>query len=194
MKKWLILGIILTCATWYVVEVPLDHYQRNKLRKPTPAQIKSAFPGNTRDIFEHSDKLILFSLAGMEASISRPFEWISFKPVSGSKSFSRPMFHNYRILGQTEIKDKNIQEHIRAIYDDGITDNHFGFACFSPKHGIRAVKNGETLDMVICFHCSQARMYLNNKEVADYHFGSVHQPDFDAILTDADVPLAHKSK
>jgi len=29
--------------------------------------------------------------------------------------------------------------------------------------------------------------------VADYHFGSIHQPDFDAILTDANVPLAHKS-
>lgn len=193
MKKWLIIGIILTCTAWYIAAVPVDHYLKNKLRKPTPAQIKAAFPKNTRTIFEDSDKFILLSLAGMEASLPNSFELASFIPASGKNPLTPSMFHGYRILGQTEIKNEEIQEHIRAIYDDGISDNHFSAACFSPKHGIRTAKNGQILDIVICFHCSLAKMYLNNEEVAGYHFGSVHQPDFDAVLTDANVPLPHKS-
>jgi hypothetical protein len=193
MKKWLIIGIILTCAAWYIAAVPVDHYLRNKLRKPTPVQIKAAFPKNTRTIFEHSDKFILLSLAGMEATLPRPFELTSFILASDTKRLSESMFHNYRILGQTEIKDKDVQKHIRAIYDDGITDTGFSATCFSPKHGVRAIKNGQILDFVICFHCSYAEVFLNNKEVADYHFGSVHRSEFDAILSAANVPLSHKS-
>lgn len=192
MKKWFI-GIVLLGVLCWAAIFAVKHYQRNQLRKPTPAQIKAAFPGNTRDIFEHSDKFILLSLAGMEASLPSPFELASFIPVSGKNPSKPSMFHGYRILGQTEIKNEDVREHLRAIYDDGITDNHFSSACFSPKHGIRAIKNGQTVDFVICFHCSLAEVFLNNKEVADYHFGSVHQPEFDAILTGANVPLAHKS-
>jgi len=192
MKKWAI-GILLVTAISFAAIYPIKWYLRNRLEKPTPTQIQKAFPKNTRDIFEHSDKFILLSLAGMEASLPSPFESVSFIPASDPNLLAGSMFHNYRVLGQTEIDDENIQERIRAIFDDGITDRHFSSACFSPKHGIRAVKNGQTLDIVICFHCSLAKMYLNNKPVADYHFGSIHQPDFDAILKDANVPLAEKS-
>jgi hypothetical protein len=191
MKKW-IAGLYLTFAVCLAVTFVVNRYLENKLRKPTPAQVKAAFPKNTRDIFEHSDKFILLSLAGMEASLPGSFELASFLPASDTRELTRPMFHHYRILGQTEIKDKDIQERIRAIYDDGISDTHFSHACFSPKHGIRAVKNGRTLDIVICFHCSQAAMYLDDKGVAWSHFGSVHQPEFDAILTAAHVPLPNK--
>lgn len=192
MKKWII-AIVLTGVVSFAAVFAVKRYLRNKLRKPTPAQIKAAFPDNTRDIFEHSDKFILLSLAGMEASLPTPFELTSFIPASNANLLTGSMFHNYRVLGQTEIQNKGVREHIRAIYDDGITDKSFSSACFSPKHGIRAVKNGQTLDFVICFHCSLAHVYLNNKQVAGYHFGSIHRPDFDAILADANVPLARKS-
>jgi hypothetical protein len=189
MRKWFI-GIVLAGVLGFFINCAISWYQKIHLRQPTPAQIHNAFPGNTRTIFEHSDKFVLFSLAGMEASLQSPFALASFIPVSDQNP---PMFHNYRILGQTEIKDKNIQDRIRAIYDDGISDTHFSSACFSPKHGIRAIKDGQKLDIVICFHCSLVRMYLNDKQAADYHFGSIHQPDFDTILTAAHVPLPHKS-
>jgi hypothetical protein len=192
MKKWLI-GIVLAGVLGKTAIFAIKHYQRNQLRKPTPIQIQKAFPGNTRDIFEHSDKFILLSLAGMEASLQSPFELVSSRLASDSNPLPTLMFHNYRVQGQTEIKDKNVQERIRAIYDDGISDTHFSAACFSPKHGIRTVRNGQTLDIVICFHCAQVNVYLNNNEVAWSHFGSIHQPEFDAILTNADVPLPLKS-
>jgi hypothetical protein len=192
MKKWII-GLYLTfavcLAAWFVV----NRYLSNKLRKPSPAQIKAAFPDNTRDIFEHSDKFILLSLAGMEASLPRPFEWASFIPISGKNPSQQSMFHGYRILGQTEIRNEDVREHIRAIFDDGIASKGFTAVCFSPRHGIRAVKNGQTLDILICFQCAQQEIFLNNKEVSGSHFGSIHQPELDAILSEANVPLARKS-
>jgi hypothetical protein len=149
---------------------------KHRLKKPTSAQIQKAFPKNTRDIFEHSDKLILLSLEGHKRY--------------GTHLLSMPNFHDFAILGQTEIKDKSAQQRIRAIYDDGIIDKGFSAVCFNPRHGLRAVKNGQVLDIVICFQCAQQEMYLNNKNVAGSHFGSTHQPELDAILSNANVTLA----
>ncbi len=105
-------------------------YQRFKparaLRTPTASQIAAAFPDDTREIFERSDKFILLSLDPLS--------------LPNTNAPKRSEFHGWYILGQTQISNPKTQSKLRRAYYDGLVDTSGAAACFSPRHGIRAVK------------------------------------------------------
>ncbi len=145
------------------------------LRTPTAAQISAALPGDAREIFEHSEKFVLFSLDPL--SLPNPNE-----PKKSE-------FYRYYILGQTQISDPETLTKIRRAYYDGLVDTSGAAACFSPRHGIRAMKNGETLDLVICFHCHFVEVHLNDKNLGFKKVSAEPQDVFNEILTAANVDL-----
>jgi BON domain-containing protein len=71
-------------------------------------------------------------------------------------------FHDYRVLGKTEIRDPDERKRLlRALYratDDGGVPAQ----CFNPRHGINARLGDDTVDLVICFECSELKAYGKN--------------------------------
>lgn len=68
-----------------------------------------------------------------------------------------------------------------------------GARCFSPRHAIRATGGGRHVEVMICFECYQARVYLDGQL---HHFvpDGREEPFHDQLLTAAGVALAQKGK
>lgn len=75
-------------------------------------------------------------------------------------------FHGYAILGETELATpESRHEAIFHIYQ-GIADKQDDMvaACFNPRHGIRATKDGQQVDLVICYQCLSLEVYLGSDD------------------------------
>jgi hypothetical protein len=55
-------------------------------------------------------------------------------------------FHGYPILGSVEIADPGERQRIIAALKDGISRGDSQMTCYWPRHGLRAVENGKTVD------------------------------------------------
>lgn len=137
-------------------------------RKPSLQKMKWAFPKDSRNVLENSDRMILYSIESMQ---------------SGEKGF-----HGYPIVGQTEIKSRKIKSDLVAHFYDGMEDEIFAAGCFQPHHAIRAIKGKKVVDMVICFGCSGVEITYGALE-GRTHVSSTPQKFYDAVLTEAGVPL-----
>lgn len=93
---------------------------------------------------------------------SEQFVLLSLEPVYPNQPSTETSekFHNYPILGGTEIKDpKQKTELLDALYK-GIAESDDAIAaCFNPRHGIRAVSGTNWIELVICFECSYMQEY-----------------------------------
>jgi len=99
-------------------------------------------------------------------------------------------FHGYKVLGSTLIKDKDARKKLLAAFYKGVEDSEGAVAgCFIPRHGIRAVHDGKTVDLVICFECLSLNIYGPGKEKGQLLIVSSPSNLFNKILTDAKVPL-----
>lgn len=99
-------------------------------------------------------------------------------------------FQNWTDLGQTDVSATAVRARLLDALDAGIAEND-GVAnkCFDPRHGLRAIHNGKTYDVVICFHCFQVQWYIDDVRQPDFLLTGSPQPVFDTILRDAGVPL-----
>jgi hypothetical protein len=169
-KAAAILGVLAVLLAGSVLAY--SQYKQSRVLRIPPERLAQAFPGDTKDIFDNSEKFVLFSL----------------DPIGGSDDF-----HGFRIIGQTELTDAHIREEIRRAFYDGLRDTEDSRTpCFNPRHGIRAVKNGETLDFVICFSCHHLQILVNGKETSSTHIEKEPQETFDRVLTEAGVPLGRR--
>lgn len=76
----------------------------------------------------------------------------SLTPDPSDKSGS---FHRYPIVGQAKVKGADKDLLVMAL-KQGIADpDGQHVMCFDPHHGLRATANGKTVDLVICFMCTQ---------------------------------------
>lgn len=100
-----------------------------------------------RWLLENSDRFILYSL------IPYP-EDDEFKTVG--------KFRNWDVLGQTRITDPKLKARlVGALYGAMNSQVDERASCFFPRHGIRATRDGRTLDVVICFECSGVELHEN---------------------------------
>jgi len=103
-------------------------------------------------------------------------------------------FHDVHVLGAAELKNAPRETLLKAL-DQGIADDKVtAQACFNPRHGIRAEHDGKTVDIVVCFQCWKVKVFEPNDAQGKYVvIGRSPQPEFDKILTDANVKLAPKA-
>src|SRR5262249_32971335 len=142
--------------------------------------VAAAFSGCGRDpvaSLDAPEQLTLYSIDGRD-----------FKP--GQEPKAEEKFHDYPVLGKVEIKDAAKLQEIAAALQKGLARSDGTMAkCFWPRHGIRAVKNGRTVDYVICFECLQLEVYegssRNVKPVTSEPEGV-----FNKHLEEAGIPLA----
>lgn len=155
------------------------------LRPPLPVaagfdRSKNVLPRETRRVLDEGEPFILLSLDPMLDLFAR-------MPTSRSNE----LFHNFPVLGKTEIKSRKERvELMRALYK-GIRDSHgLVAACFHPRHGIRSTLDGQTVDLLICFEC--ASIQVKAKNAKGVLTSGSPQPTFDRALDRAGLPKAAK--
>lgn len=64
--------------------------------------------------------------------------------------------HGFPILGAARITDASLRDELVGLVLRGIRESDGSVAaCFDPRHGLRAVHEGRTLELLICFECLQ---------------------------------------
>lgn len=91
-------------------------------------------------------ELFLYSIAG------------TFKP--GPLPEIHETFHDYPVLGKIAITDPTERKTIMSVLRSSFDGNDDKLAsCFWPRHAVRAVENGQTIDYLICFECARMKVY-----------------------------------
>lgn len=68
-------------------------------------------------------------------------------------------FHGFEILGHAPMIGPPRRELVELVLR-GIQEGRGGFdGPFEPRHGIRAVKEGRVLDVLVCYECRQVSIY-----------------------------------
>lgn len=111
---------------------------------------RAAIPASSRAILENAD---VFVLIATEPGASMP----------QSSGIKREMFHEFEVIGKAELKDKKLQkELLQSLYLGIGKSNGEPAACFNPRHGIRAIKGAQVVDLLICFECGPIWIFPNS--------------------------------
>ena len=123
------------------------------------------------------EQLTLYSIDGRD-----------FEPGQEPKADEK--FHGYPVLGKIEVTDAAKRQEIVEALQDGLAQSDGTMAkCFWPRHAIRAVENGRTLDYVICFECLQLEAYVDGSKSVK-PVTREPQSVFNKHLKEASIPLA----
>jgi hypothetical protein len=142
------------------------------------ASSKRALTYPTRAFLRKCDKYILLSI----------------DPSSESDIPKSEQFHNHRVLGQTEIKDSKRKWELTTALIEAVErdrDVKYGFSCFNPRHGIRAIAETNTIDLLICFECGTIEEFGNSGEGSS-PLNPGPRDLFNRTLTEAGVTLANR--
>jgi hypothetical protein len=101
-------------------------------------------------------------------------------------------FKGWRVLGSSVLDDPTARDVLAAL-ERGIAENEsWVAACFDPRHGIRARRGADEVDLVICFECAQVYLYSAGQWMGSVPVTGSPEPAFDRVLSEAGVPLAPK--
>jgi len=118
------------------------------------------------------------------------FELLSLDPNRGRDDAD---FHHFKVLGRAMVTDAATRNRLYRSLQSGARWNlPFPAMCFNPRHGIRATSGVSTVDLVICFECSQVQVWHGDSHVTTFIVGQSPEPLFDQVLCDAGLPLAPK--
>lgn len=123
------------------------------------------------------EQLTLYSIDG------RDFE-------AGKEPKTEEKFHGYPVLGKIDVTDAEKRKEIIAALKEGMARSDGKMAkCFWPRHAIRAVEKGKTIDCVICFACYQLEVHEGGSKRVE---PTTRDPQkvFNKHLMQAGVPLA----
>jgi hypothetical protein len=118
------------------------------------------------------------------------FELLSLDPAPDKKDTTKDGFHDYKVLGKTQVKDADTRKELFTSLTKGMERVDKFAACFNPRHGIRATRDGKTVELVICFECHQLFVYLGTEIQPGLLVNHSPEPAFDKVLKDAGIPKA----
>ncbi|MDQ2687793.1 MAG: hypothetical protein M3Y28_08005 [Armatimonadota bacterium] len=173
MPKHLWVKYFLAATVVIVIALFAYHNRPYDFKTPTTEQLAKAFPGQSRDILENSQQFTLYSLDASNV----PQE--------------KETFRGWGVLGKTEVSDPKVRRLlIRSLYDS-IARGGWQASCFVPHHAIHAVRAGESVDVIICFHCGQVAVVSGGQD-ATATITHDPPPAFDQVLTQAGIPLGRR--
>ncbi len=168
-------------------------------------RLSDILPGDTQSVLEGAPQLTLYSLKPIDRITSsctpaanpdcapctvvswRGNNFLTSSPAHSPTVQETPTFYDNYILGQTQISGSTKSDAIHTLYQ-GLVKGAVPMMCFEPRLGMRAVKNGRTLDMVICFECQQMVLRMNGKQAGGGLISSRYKPYFDKLFDAAKVP------
>jgi hypothetical protein len=99
-------------------------------------------PSAAKSILEKADQIELISLdPGL--------------PESGGPP--KGDYFGWKELGRTAIENSDTRKNVVAAVEKGFSEAEGGKLCFDPRHALHARHNGKTVDVLICFYCSQVK-------------------------------------
>jgi hypothetical protein len=137
--------------------------------------------------------LMLVAFFGCTPTVKTPDQMTlySIKTETTEADVGQGRFHDYPILGKLEITDAAQRQEIMAAVSGGIGKG-WPAKCFLPRHAIRAVVDGQTIDYSICFHCSEIEIHgADSKETST---NSNAMPILDKYLKAASIPQVPEVK
>jgi hypothetical protein len=117
------------------------------------------------------------------------FELLSIDPNPRAPGAGEK-FHGYGILGRTLVSEAQTRRELVNALEQGVHNADMMAACFKPRHGVRATRNGISVDLVICFECGHARVYRQGASPSGLLTTGSPEPVFDGVLRSANLPLA----
>jgi hypothetical protein len=129
------------------------------------------------------------------------FTLFSINPDTYFYHKSTNTFQGYAILGQLDVNPVKTRAKLIADLDDGIRQVakseagglYVSTGCFNPRHGIRAKKGDQIIELLICFECGEIQIHSNDGKSWDFNIPTGVGPKpadiFNDVLKDAGVPL-----
>ena len=100
-------------------------------------------------------------------------------------------FYPHQVLGRLTVKKTDdVGKKVLDAFEKTIGKGDWQARCFEPEHAIHAEDRDDSIDIIICFHCGWAYVYVNEKEVAALIAEMSGDEMFDSILKNANIPLA----
>jgi len=191
-KKWV--AIISTVVVVWVAVVVIVHRRQIYSEKEREDWGRYFLSSETRAILERSENFVFVSVdptpRALQVDLDAELSKRQMPTNAAAESVSKEYFHDYRVLGRTEIKDPKRKAELLAALYQGVEDRRASpAACFDPRHGIVAVAGTNRVELLICFHCNQGQEYSATGQ-RGFLIGKDPQELFNRTLTEAGVPLA----
>ena len=146
-----------------------------------PLQSLDQLPAELQDALKNADNFTLYSI----------------KPEPDFQHTSTNTFEDHVILGQVNIRSKDTRTKLIGALKNGIDEQNKRVPpgviwlpdCFNPRHGIRATKGNETVELLICFECEQIQVRSSQGKSCSFITTRTPAPIFNRILKEAHVPL-----
>jgi hypothetical protein len=126
-----------------------------------------------RNVLEHAETFTLFSL----------------DPEPDLRKKPKAEFKGYPQMGKTQVPAGNDRTNLISVLYDGIANGNAIAMCFNPRHGIRATKGSNTVELLICFECGQVYTFSNRGSNQMFATSEAPVAAFNAYLNRAKVPL-----
>ena len=139
---------------------------------PPPTSLKE-LPTEARKIMSSAEKFVLFSL----------------DPDPSTGRARGETFHDYQVLGKTTIADPRQKLAMVNSLANGMAHADKIAKCFNPRHGIRASRGTNSVDLIICFECGQVYGFSNTG--SNWVAATTIEPEklFNDVLKKSGVPL-----
>ena len=154
---------LLTSTPTVAVELEALGYLSADASSDLP-EIGDALPAHARAILEADAQLRIYALdpdrtAGVDA---QEFE----------------LLRSWRTLGDALVRDEERDELLSLLYGGIVLSDGAMARCFLPRHAIRAMHRGNTLDLLICFECSTLQVWMNDEHLTSAPIHAGVEPAF----------------
>ena len=130
---------------------------------------------------------------------AKSIQLLSLDPSVEKEKDDAKSFHGWKVLGATTVIDmkkiKTKTQVLNAIFK-GVKDSNGEIAkCFIPRHGIAAVVDKESIELVVCFQCLRIEAYVDGKPATKTIATTANAgPVLNRILLEAKVTLPKQAK
>jgi hypothetical protein len=125
--------------------------------------VKQLLPADARQIVENADVMTVYAL--------------NPDPLAAGE----PRFQDYAIVSSQTVPKAGTRRQIATLLMAGVTEGGERAACFDPRHGVRATRGDSSIDLLICFECSQVRAHRGTVRT-DAPTSSAAKSALDAVL------------
>lgn len=170
-RPWLRVFVFYIC----LVLVGIGYYCWNQRLLLPPDQKLAEVFGDSREILERPDRVILYSLDYRNGS------W-----PNGATTFEQS-----DTLGKVDITEPARRQWLKQIIYDGIARSGKMLKCAELTYAVRIIKGNQSLDIAMNFDCHMMSVYVDGQLRGDLYmnFNSFHRRQIDQILKKAGIPV-----
>jgi hypothetical protein len=156
-------------------------------------EIESKWNGTMSQSVPEPVKSALEKTNGIELTSLHPYQ-----PATLGGEKQDWIYYERRSLGGIQVTDPTTIRFLLAALNEGLGDydneEPGPSECYDPRHRIRVMHQGKTINLDICFSCGIVAVYVDGKldKQQDFYTYERAQQVFDAFLTAGKIPLAPK--